>query len=183
MLAFRLLILFPVYAYSTFFFQKQVDLTIQTTLIREAAERAESKRIAELFPIEWHANQTESSESSRTNSEQHLSRTEEPVVRTPSPVGNQGLGHDASPKLAQIPISNISQSETARYPPIRKSIFKTPALSLKAELQSKTGAVTSLKPLRNHFSKQSEFELPQSAPTKCGLFSHQIRFPAPYGLS
>eukprot|EP00291_Cryptomonas_curvata_P022642 CAMPEP_0172162894 /NCGR_PEP_ID=MMETSP1050-20130122/6955_1 /TAXON_ID=233186 /ORGANISM="Cryptomonas curvata, Strain CCAP979/52" /LENGTH=191 /DNA_ID=CAMNT_0012832995 /DNA_START=78 /DNA_END=653 /DNA_ORIENTATION=+ len=161
--------------------KQQVELSLQITMNREAAERAESKRIAELFPIEWHSDQTESSESPR-----YAARTEEPI-RTPSPSGNQL--HDASPESPRFPISGISQSDTAtrRYSPIRKSIFKTPALSfVKEELQAKTGSAKSIKSLRNHFSKQSQFrelELPQSPPTKCGLFSNHIQFPAPYGLS
>lgn len=166
-------------------FQQQVELAIQITLNREAAERAESKRIAELFPIEWHSDQ---SGSPCSNNEQNPSRTEEPI-RTPSPLGNQCSDHDASPLSPRVHFSGISKSETAtrRYSPVRKSIFKTPALSfVKDQLQAKTGSVKSNKSLRNHFSKQNQFrelEPPHSPPTKCGLFSNQIQFPAPYGLS
>ncbi len=170
------------HAYSAFF-QKQVDISIQITINREAAERAESKRIAELFPIEWHSHQSGSSDSSH-----EPPRVKEPI-RTPSPVGNQNLSQNSTPESPRVVSSGISRSETAtrRFSPIRKSIFKTPALSfVKEDLQAKAGSVKSIKSLRNQFSKQSQFqdlELPQSSPTKCGMLSNRIQFPAPYGLS
>jgi hypothetical protein len=162
--------------------QQQVELAVQAKMRRESAERAESKRIAELFPIEWHSDQSASSESPRSANKHSLSTIEEPV-RTPSPVDNGGLIQNTSPESPREPIPNIAR----RYSPIRKSIFKTPALSfVKENLQAKAGSVKSNKSLRNHFTKQSQFQdldLPQSSPTKCGMLSNQIQFPAPYGLS
>jgi hypothetical protein len=57
------------------FFQQQVAFAIHNTKLREAAEWAESRRIAELFPIDWNS---ESSESLRSNNEQHLTKTKAP---------------------------------------------------------------------------------------------------------
>jgi hypothetical protein len=157
-------------------------------MANETSEREESRRIAEMFPIEWHPSQQEPSESPRSNNEQHPTRAEAPV-RTPSPMVNQGLTQNASPESPWVPISNLCRSETAsrRYSPVRKSIFKTPALTfVKAELQAQTGFVKSIKSLRNQFTRTSDFrdlELP-TTPTKCGQpLSNQIQLPAPYGLS
>lgn len=150
---------------------------------REAAERAESKRIAELFPIEWHSDYSASSESPRSTDEQSASTNEKEPIRTPSPVDNGRLCQNTSPESPREPIPNIAR----RYSPIRKSIFKTPALTfVKEDPQAKVCSVKSIKSLRNHFTKQSQFQdldVPQSRPTKCGVLSNQIQFPAPYGLS
>jgi hypothetical protein len=164
------------------FFQQQVELVIHNTMLREAAEREESRRIAEQFPIEWHSDQSESSESPRSNIEP---KTAEPV-RTPSPVGKEITCQNASPESPRFPISDIRRSDLARRYSPRKSIFKTPALTfIKEELQAKAGPVKGIKSLRNDFWKLRDLELPQSPSSKCGVcgpFSNQVRFPAPYGL-
>uniref|UniRef100_A0A7S0LZE8 Uncharacterized protein n=1 Tax=Cryptomonas curvata TaxID=233186 RepID=A0A7S0LZE8_9CRYP len=123
--------------------KQQVVLAIQGTKLREAAELAESRRIAELFPIEWH-NKAKFSESPHLSNEQHLTSTEGPF-RTPSPVENQSSTQCFSPGCARAPISEVCKSEAApiarRYSPARKSIFKTPALSF---------SVKSIESPRNH---------------------------------
>jgi hypothetical protein len=80
------------------FFQQQVAFAIHNTKLREAAKWAESRRIAELFPIDWNS---ESSELQRSNNrdEQHLTKTKAPF-RTRSPVRNQDLIHSLYPEIA-----------------------------------------------------------------------------------
>ena len=133
--------------------QKQVEDLLTERNRKEAAEREESRRIAEMFPI-LRPSQELSEAADTFSSPDHPGTYQHDTdgkfsARTPSPFENTRSNH--SPDCARTTIRNIKECRVSNnWPPATKTILKThPASTTNTKTTSKANKTRCFKLLRD----------------------------------